>query len=108
MDEHVPLAATTGLRRRGVDVSIALDGGLISVKDEEQLSHALQSGRVMVTHDNDYLRLHAAGVLHAGIAYCHQAVTVSRAENNSPSPGVDDFFWATRQRGSHRSAGCGA
>jgi hypothetical protein len=72
MDEHVPLAVTTGLRRRGVDVSIALDAGLISVQDQEQLSHAFQSGRVMVTHDDDYLRLHASGVLHAGIAYCHQ------------------------------------
>ena len=72
MDEHVPFAVTTGLRRRGVDVSIALDAGLISVQDDEQLAHAFQSGRVMVTHDDDYLRLHAAGALHAGIAYCHQ------------------------------------
>jgi hypothetical protein len=27
---------------------------------------------VLVTHDNDFLRLHARGVAHAGIAYCQQ------------------------------------
>jgi hypothetical protein len=26
----------------------------------------------MVTQDNDFLRLHALGVTHAGIAYCQQ------------------------------------
>jgi hypothetical protein len=26
----------------------------------------------MVTHDDDYLRLHAAGTPHAGIAFCKQ------------------------------------
>jgi len=26
----------------------------------------------MVTHDSDFLRLHAHGVAHAGIAYCPQ------------------------------------
>lgn len=26
----------------------------------------------MITHDDDFLRLHAAGTPHCGIAYCHQ------------------------------------
>jgi hypothetical protein len=27
---------------------------------------------VIVTHDHDFLRLHAANTAHSGIAYCHQ------------------------------------
>ena len=30
----------------------------------------LSEGRVLVTHDADFLRYHAEGVEHAGIAYC--------------------------------------
>ena len=37
-----------------------------------QLSFAFAAshGRVMVTHDADFLRLHGKGTAHAGIAYC--------------------------------------
>jgi predicted nuclease of predicted toxin-antitoxin system len=33
---------------------------------------AASSRRVLVTQDADFLRLHAEGVAHAGIAYCRQ------------------------------------
>lgn len=72
LDEHISLALAAGLRRRGVDVTCAVEVGLTSVADEEQLSFASGSGRVLVTQDADFLRLHRAGVPHAGIAYCHQ------------------------------------
>ncbi len=29
-------------------------------------------GRVLITHDRDFLRLHGAGMPHSGIAYCDQ------------------------------------
>jgi len=35
-----------------------------------QLGFAASTGRVLVTQDDDFLRLHAQGVAHAGIAYC--------------------------------------
>ncbi len=69
LDEHIPFAVAAGLRRRGVDVGCAAETGLIAVGDEEQLSFAAQDGRVLVTQDADFLRLHRAGVAHAGIAY---------------------------------------
>ncbi len=72
LDEHISLVLAGGMRRRGVDVTCAVEVGLTSVADEEQLSFARESGRVLVTQDADYLRLHGAGVPHAGIAYCHQ------------------------------------
>jgi hypothetical protein len=40
--------------------------------DEEQAAHALAEGRVIVTQDQDFLRINAAGIAHAGIAYSRQ------------------------------------
>ena len=37
-----------------------------------QSTFAASSGRVMVTQDDDFLRLHEQGVKHAGIAYSRQ------------------------------------
>ena len=48
------------------------EAGLIGATDEAQLEFAATSGRVLVTQDDDFLRLHARGVAHAGIAYCQQ------------------------------------
>ena len=36
------------------------------------LAFATESRRVFVTQDADFLRLHAKGVAHTGIAYCTQ------------------------------------
>jgi hypothetical protein len=59
-----------GLRLRGIDVTTSTDAGLIGAGDEAQLAFALTQQHVIVSHDRDLLRLHAAGVAHAGIAYC--------------------------------------
>lgn len=72
LDEHISLAVAAGLRRRNIDVTCAVEIGLTALSDEQQLSFAGASSRVCVTQDADYLRLHKAGVHHAGIAYCQQ------------------------------------
>lgn len=72
LDEHIPSAVAAGLRRRGIDVTRAAEVGMVGVKDEKQLSFATETGRMLVTQDADFLRLHQAGVPHAGIAYCIQ------------------------------------
>jgi hypothetical protein len=72
LDEHVPFGVAAGLRRRGIDVTCAAEMGLVAVRDQEQLSFAAESGRVLVTQDADFLRLHDGGIAHAGIAYCQQ------------------------------------
>ena len=71
LDENVDHAAAQGLRQRGIDVTTSTDAGLIGATDEAQLAFALAEQRVLVTHDRDILRLHAAGAKHSGIAYCH-------------------------------------
>jgi hypothetical protein len=72
LDEHVDPAVGHGLRQRGIDVTTTVDTALSSRSDTDQLAFALAESRVLVTHDQDFLRLHAAGVNHTGIAYCHQ------------------------------------
>jgi predicted nuclease of predicted toxin-antitoxin system len=44
---------------------------LLGASDDQHLAWALAEGRVLFTQDDDFLRLHAAGFPHAGIAYCH-------------------------------------
>jgi predicted nuclease of predicted toxin-antitoxin system len=68
MDEHVPAAVTAGLRKRGVDVLTAQEAGMVEATDEDHFVLATNQGRVIFTQDADFLRLHAAGIEHAGIA----------------------------------------
>jgi predicted nuclease of predicted toxin-antitoxin system len=69
-DEHVPRAVVEGLRRRGR--ADGCRGRYAGARDEEHLAFARREGRVLFTQDADFLRLHAHGVLHAGIVYAHQ------------------------------------
>ncbi len=72
LDENCPKAIAFGLRRAGIDVTTTPDARLIGALDEEQAAYALTHGRVIFTQDRDFLRLHAAGVLHSGIVYCEK------------------------------------
>ena len=69
LDESVNNAVAIGLRLRGFDVSVSNDAGLLGASDDVQLAYATSENRLLVTHDDDFLRLHAGGVIHAGIAY---------------------------------------
>lgn len=72
LDEHVPSAVAVGLRAYGIDVTTTGDAGLSGAADPEHIAFALREGRVIFTHDDDFLRHAAAGEEHAGIAFCHQ------------------------------------
>jgi predicted nuclease of predicted toxin-antitoxin system len=71
LDENVDRAIARGLQDRGYDVTMPVEVGLLEATDEQQLAFATSGGRVLVTHDSDFLRMHAAGNPHAGIVYCH-------------------------------------
>ena len=58
-----------GLRQVGLDVVTATDAGLRGAPDTVQLAHAHATGRVLVTQDRDFTRLHRDGLPHSGIAY---------------------------------------
>jgi len=72
LDEHISANVAAALRRRNIDVTTAADTGLIGATDVAHLGFAASTGRVVVTQDDDFLRLHSGGVAHAGIAYCRQ------------------------------------
>ena len=75
-DEHVAKAVVRGLRQRGVDVSTVAEAVLSGAADTAQLAHARTEARVVFTHDVDFLRLHAAGVEHAGIVHGPQELPI--------------------------------
>lgn len=69
LDEHIAQSVVAGLERRGVDAITTDEAGIRGASDEEQLAHATQQQRVIVTKDDDFLRLHAQGVQHNGIVF---------------------------------------
>jgi hypothetical protein len=75
-DEHVGKAVIKGLRQRGADVLTVPEAGMLGAEDKEHLARAHAEGRVLFTQDDDFLRLHAAGVEHSGIAYAPQGTSI--------------------------------
>lgn len=71
LGEHIPHAVAEALQRRGIDVVTANDANLRGAADEEYVACSRREGRVLVTQDRDFLRLHQEQD-HAGIAYCEQ------------------------------------
>jgi hypothetical protein len=53
-------------------VTTTADASLLGAQDMDQIAHGLAQGRVPFTEDDDFLVLAAAGVQHAGLAYCRQ------------------------------------
>lgn len=75
-DEHVAKAVVKGLRQRGVDVLTVAEASTLGASDEEHLARARAEDRVLFTQDVDFLRLHAAGIEHAGIVYAPPEMSI--------------------------------
>jgi predicted nuclease of predicted toxin-antitoxin system len=75
-DENVDERIVRGLRLRGVDVLTALAPTMIGRSDEDQLSKSTFEGRVLITSDQDFLRLDrqwsVEGKTHSGIIFYSQ------------------------------------
>lgn len=52
------------------------EAGLLGSSDVEHLAGARADGRVIFTQDEDFPRLHAAGLDHAGIVYAPQETSI--------------------------------
>lgn len=72
LDENVPLDVARQLALSGVDVVSARGLDRLGAEDADHLRRAAGMDRVLCTHDQDFLRLAAAGAEHAGIAYLPQ------------------------------------
>jgi hypothetical protein len=68
-DEHMSAAVARALRGFGIDVETTVNADLMHAPDDVHLAHAHRNGRVVVTVDEDFTRLHAQGYEHSGIVY---------------------------------------
>jgi hypothetical protein len=72
-DENFAAAVVVHLRLRGHDVLTCVEADLAnrSTPDDEVLAFAAAQGRALLTFNRqDFIRLHKAGVSHAGIVIC--------------------------------------
>lgn len=69
LDEHVDPAIASALRRAGIDVTTTKEAGLRTHDDVAHLRFAREEGRVIVTRDQDFLRLASRPLDHAGIVF---------------------------------------
>lgn len=76
VDEHVNPAIVKALRLRGIDVLTCNEANMLAATDEQHLKYAHELQRTIFTQDNDFLKLHATGLNHAGIVYAHQLTTI--------------------------------
>ena len=72
LDENMSPVIAEQLMKVGIDALTVRDSGELGDEDINHLQRATQMGRVLCTHDADYLRLNAQGVEHAGIAFSRQ------------------------------------
>ncbi|MFO8035166.1 MAG: DUF5615 family PIN-like protein [Anaerolineales bacterium] len=77
VDEHMGRSVVDGLRRRGIDVLTTVEAEMRGASDGSQLALASAQQRVLVTRDDDFLKLHAEGVQHAGIVFVPAQATIS-------------------------------
>lgn len=70
LDEMCDPRIAYGLRQRGIDATTASNASLVGKSDEAHLHSATLEKRVILTHDADFLRLHAQAHEHSGIVYC--------------------------------------
>jgi len=76
MDVHVPQSITDQLRRRGVDVTTAIDDGFQEAPDDQLLERASQLGSVIFTQDIGFRAMaqtwQRQGRSFAGLLFGHQ------------------------------------
>jgi predicted nuclease of predicted toxin-antitoxin system len=72
LDENCSRAIAEGLRRLGIDVTTTPEAGLLHAMDRDHVAYSRRENRIIFTQDRDFLRLHASGEPHLGIAYCQK------------------------------------
>ncbi len=74
LDENVPVQVALQLKSRGIDAVTVRDLGLLGDEDVNHLREATKQGRVLCTHDSDFLHLAASGFQHAGLVFGQQDI----------------------------------
>jgi hypothetical protein len=72
LDENVQVAVAEQLERWQIDAVSAKSLETLGDSDVNHLERATEMGRVLCTYDQDFLRMDAEGIEHAGIAFAKQ------------------------------------
>ena len=83
-------------KRRGLNVLTAYEDGHSEIEDERLLERATELGRILYTHDDDFLRIadawQQAGRSFSGVIYAHQEnVTAGKAIEDLDEFDFDDL-----------------
>jgi predicted nuclease of predicted toxin-antitoxin system len=62
-DEHIPSSTAQELRNRGIEVEAVYETELQSASDEEIVEYVIETGKVIVTQDSDFLELEEKGLI---------------------------------------------
>lgn len=72
LDENIPIAVSTQLKRRGIEAVTVRDLDLLGDSDLNHLERAASMGYVLCTHDADYVEMAGQGLTHAGVVFGQQ------------------------------------
>ena len=75
-DENISAAVIEGLRRRGISVLSTPDAGMLGALDEEHFALAASRQLVVLTQDDDFLKLAARTERHPGVVYARQGRSI--------------------------------
>ncbi len=74
LDENVPVQIAHQLKSRGIDAVTVRDLEALGDDDLNHLQNATKLGRVLCTHDSDFLQLAFSGIPHAGLVFGQQDI----------------------------------
>jgi hypothetical protein len=74
LDENVPVEVARQLKSRGIDAITVQDLDMLGEDDETHLQTATELGRVLCTHDADFLHLVSSGIQHSGLVFGQQDI----------------------------------
>jgi len=77
-DENISKAIISGVRRRGVSIISTPEAKNLGISDEEHFKYAISNQYVLLTRDDDFLKLASLSEYHSGIAYARMGITVGQ------------------------------
>ena len=75
-DENVPGAVIQGIRRRGISVLSTPEAGMLGASDAEHFALATSRRLVILTQDDDFLKIAVRAESHRGIVYAAQGTSI--------------------------------
>jgi predicted nuclease of predicted toxin-antitoxin system len=70
LDENVDPDIADGLRIQGIEVTTTPETKLLRTSDSTQFDYVKREGRLLITHDRDFLKIAAKTSDHPGIVFC--------------------------------------